>query len=95
MKNHLRKLAVVVAVAVVGTVVVTMGASAHPAKSQSVKAGGTLKVGWENNFNDITDSFDPTGEYLGDAWGILSGLMVRNLVSYQPCRGCGGERCRS
>ena len=39
----------------------------------------------------MSDSFDPTGEYLGDAWGILSGLMVRNLVSYKHVAGGPGN----
>ena len=75
----------------VATVVVTMGASAHPAKSQTIKAGGTLNVGWENNFADFSDSFDPTGEYLGDAFGILTNLLVRNLVSYKHVAGADGN----
>ena len=91
MKNHLRKLALVVGIVAVATVVVTVGASAHPANSHTIKAGGTLNVGWENNFADMSDSFDPTGEYLGDAWGILSGLMVRNLVSYKHVAGAAGN----
>ena len=41
-----------------------------PAKPRApVKAGGTLNVGWEQSFG-FTDNFDPTGEYLGDAFGI-------------------------
>ena len=91
MKNHLRKLALVAGIVAVATVVVTVGASAHPANSHTIKAGGTLNVGWENNFADMSDSFDPTGEYLGDAWGILSGLMVRNLVSYKHVAGAAGN----
>ena len=83
-----------VGIVAIATVVVTVGASAHPANSQTIKAGGTLNVGWENNFADMSDSFDPTGEYLGDAWGILSGLMVRNLVSYKHVAGAGRQRDR-
>jgi hypothetical protein len=30
--------------------------------------GGTYTVGWEGSFG-FTDNFDPTGEYLGNAWG--------------------------
>ena len=89
--SHLRKLGLGVAIVAIATVVLTVGASAHPANSQTIKAGGTLNVGWENNFADMSDSFDPTGEYLGDAWGILSGLMVRNLVSYQHVAGPAGN----
>ncbi len=68
-----------------------MGASAHPTQSQTIKAGGTLTVGWESGFNSFSDSFDPTGEYLGDGWGILTNLLVRNLVSYCHCPGAPGN----
>ena len=42
----------------------------RPRRADAVKAGGTLKVGWEQSFG-FTDNFDPTGEYLGDAFGHL------------------------
>ena len=70
----------------------TLGASAHPSKSQTIKAGGILKVGWESpGFAAMSDSFDPTGEYLGDAFGILTNLLVRNLVSYTHSAGAAGN----
>ena len=55
------------AAAVAGTVIVAAG-SAGSAKT-GVSRGGTLNVGWEQSFG-FTNSFDPTGEYLGDAQGI-------------------------
>jgi len=90
-KNPIPKLTIVVGIVAALAVVVSMSASAHPAKSQTIKAGGTLLVGWENNFNAMSDAFDPTGEYLGDAWGILDGLLVRNLVSYEHVAGAAGN----
>ena len=91
MKNPIRNLTVFVGIVAALAVVVSVSASAHPAKSQTIKAGGVLKVGWENNFGDMSDAFDPTGEYLGDAWGILTNLLVRNLVSYQHTAGAAGN----
>jgi peptide/nickel transport system substrate-binding protein len=70
------------------TVVVAAGSAGH-AKSQ-VAAGGTLNVGWEQSFG-FTDNFDPTGEYLGDAFGIYSDLLVRTLVGYNHVAGGAGN----
>ncbi|MEO9175340.1 MAG: ABC transporter substrate-binding protein, partial [Gaiellales bacterium] len=57
--------------------------SAHygAAGKNVAKAGGIFRVGWESSF-DFTDNFDPTGEYLGEAFGIYSDLMIRTLVGY-------------
>jgi len=54
-------------------------------------AGGTYTVGYENSFG-FTDNFDPTGEYLGDAWGILDNLMIRPLIGYQHVAGADGNK---
>ena len=43
---------------------------ARRTKQERRQAGGTLNVGWEQSFG-FTDNFDPTGEYLGDAFGHL------------------------
>src|SRR4051812_19897301 len=58
--------------------------------STRVSAGGTLKVGWEQSFG-FTDNFDPTGEYLGDAFGIYSSLLVRTLVGYNHVADAAGN----
>ena len=47
----------------------------------NVQKGGTLReelpeFGWTNNF-------DPTGEYLGYAWGIFDQLLIRGLMTYK------------
>jgi peptide/nickel transport system substrate-binding protein len=92
MSTSRRLAAVALAVAVAGLVIVTgatAGTESHakanvhygaagPDKSM---AGGTFRVGWESSF-DFTDDFDPTGEYLGEAFGIYSNLLVRTLVGY-------------
>ena len=69
----------------VGAAVVVASGSAGRAKSQ-VSAGGTLNVGWEQSFG-FTDNFDPTGEYLGDWFGIASNLLIRTLVGYNHVAG--------
>src|SRR4051794_1298699 len=68
----------------------TVSASAHSTKANTVKAGGTLNVGWEQSFG-FTDNLDPTGEYLGDAFGILDNLLVRTLIGYQHTAGGPGN----
>jgi peptide/nickel transport system substrate-binding protein len=52
--------------------------------------GGTYRVGWENSFG-FTDSFDPTGEYLGEAFGVYSNLLIRTLVGYNHVAGAAGN----
>jgi len=89
-KNPFRKLTWLVAIAAVIAVVVAMGASAHPAKTSAIHSGGTLNVGWEQSFG-FTDNFDPTGEYLGDAFGIMDNLLVRTLVGYKHAAGGPGN----
>jgi peptide/nickel transport system substrate-binding protein len=55
----------------------------------SVK-GSTYTVGWEGSFG-FTDNFDPTGEYLGNAWGLYSNLMLRSLIGYKHLPGADGN----
>ena len=52
--------------------------------------GGTYTVGWEQSFG-FTNNFDPTGEYLGNAWGLYSNLMLRALVGYKHLPGAAGN----
>jgi peptide/nickel transport system substrate-binding protein len=79
-------LGVVTAVAVA----LTVSASAHSTKANTIKAGGTLNVGWEQSFG-FTNNMDPTGEYLGDAFGILDNLLVRTLVGYKHNANAAGN----
>jgi peptide/nickel transport system substrate-binding protein len=80
-------LGVVTAVAVA----MTVSASAHSTKANTIKAGGTLNVGWEQSFG-FTNNMDPTGEYLGDAFGILDNLLVRTLVGYKHDANAAGNK---
>jgi peptide/nickel transport system substrate-binding protein len=55
-----------------------------------VKKGGVYRVGWESSFG-FTDAFDPTGEYLGNAWGIYQNLLLRSLIGYKHVGGTTGN----
>jgi peptide/nickel transport system substrate-binding protein len=61
-------------------------ASAGP--NATSKKGGTYRVGWEGSFG-WTDSFDPTGEYLANAFEIDS-LLLRGLTTYTHTDGAAG-----
>lgn len=54
-----------------------------------VDKGGTLT--WESEEFSFVGGFDPTGEYLGDAWGVMTNLLIRNLVSYPHVGGAQGN----
>jgi peptide/nickel transport system substrate-binding protein len=71
--------------------------SGAPASSESAgytngtpQKGGTYRVGWEQSFG-FTDNFDPTGEYLGEAWAVLDNLLVRPLIGYKHLAGAAGN----
>ena len=68
-------------------------AKAKTAASKA-QAGGVFRVEWESSF-DFTDGFDPTGEYLGEAFGIYSNLLVRTLVGYNHVAGAAGNSHRA
>jgi len=76
--------------ALVGATVVVASGSAGGTKSH-VSAGGTLTVGWEQAFG-FNDNADPTGEYLGDWFGIASSLLTRTLVGYNHVEGGPGNK---
>jgi peptide/nickel transport system substrate-binding protein len=56
----------------------------------AAQAGGVYRVEWEASFN-FTNAFDPTGEYLGEAFGIYSNLLIRTLVGYNHVVGAPGN----
>ena len=74
-------------VIVIASAITAASVSATPSKSL---AGGTYTVGWEASFN-LTDGFDPTGEYLGDAIGVQVNLLVRTLVGANHVAGALGN----
>jgi peptide/nickel transport system substrate-binding protein len=78
--------------AVGATIAVAAGSAAKSSTAKSqVSAGGTMTIGWEASFG-FTDGFDPTGEYLGDAWGIYANLLVRALVGTNHVSGAAGNK---
>src|SRR6476646_10176908 len=66
------------------------GAVSKSYDNGSPEKGGTYKVGWEQSFG-FTNNFDPTGEYLGNAWGIFVNLLMRPLVGYKHQPGAQGN----
>jgi len=52
--------------------------------------GGTFRIDVEQSFN-FTGGFDPTGEYLGDAFGMYSNLLLRTLLGYNHVSGAAGN----
>ena len=86
------KFAVVASIAALAVVAVVASASARPqhATAKKASAGGTYRVEWESSF-DFTDGLDPTGEYLGEAFGIYSNLLVRTLIGYNHVAGAAGN----
>jgi peptide/nickel transport system substrate-binding protein len=84
----------VAALAVLAMVLVACGGggSSTPAGTQS--AGGVTKGGtYRTAIEDFgyTDAFDPTGEYLGTAWGLFSDMLVRTLVTYKHIADVPGD----
>lgn len=63
--------------------------TASPAGGASPKAGGVYRTAIEDF--GFTGGFDPTGEYLGTAFGLYSQLLIRNLVSYYHVPGAAGD----
>jgi len=80
----------VFAAAALAAVVVVAAGSAAKSSHAKAAAGGTLKVGWEQSFG-FTDNLDPTGEYLGDGFGILE-EMISPLVTYKHVAGAAGNQ---
>jgi peptide/nickel transport system substrate-binding protein len=56
----------------------------------SPEKGGVYRVGWEQSFG-FTNNFDPTGEYLGNAWGLYVNLLMRPLIGYKHQPGAEGN----
>jgi peptide/nickel transport system substrate-binding protein len=78
--------AAVLAIAAAATVLVS---SASGGPEAQVAKGGTYRVGWESSFG-WTSSFDPTGEYLANAFAINTNLLLRGLIGYNHVGGPAG-----
>jgi peptide/nickel transport system substrate-binding protein len=66
------------------------GAEPPATSGEEAETGGVYRVDWEASFN-FTNGFDPTGEYLGEVWGIYSSLLIRTLVGYRHTAGAAGN----
>lgn len=56
--------------------------------SSGATAGGTYRTATQEF--GYTNAFDPTGEYLGSAWGLYSQLLLRGLMTYNHKNGDSG-----
>jgi len=52
--------------------------------------GGTYRTAIEDF--GFTGAFDPTGEYLGSAWGLYSDMLLRTLMTYKHVAGTEGDQ---
>ncbi|MGH3141767.1 MAG: ABC transporter substrate-binding protein [Gaiellales bacterium] len=85
-----RRVAVpVVAVLAIAALATVLASSAAGRSDAQVAKGGTYRVGWEASFG-WTDSFDPTGEYLANAFAINTNLLLRGLIGYNHVAGPAG-----
>jgi peptide/nickel transport system substrate-binding protein len=65
------------------------GGSATGGPSTTPRRGGVYRTALEDF--GFTGAFDPTGEYLGTAWGLYSQLLLRNLVTFKHVKGTAGD----
>ncbi len=98
MRNR-RFAAIVLAVAMAAMTIAATTASARPqqagaTQAKKAAAGGVFRTEWESSF-DFTDSFDPTGEYLGEAFGIYSQPARAHARRLQPRRRARPATCSS
>ncbi len=91
LKRSSRVLAVVGVLAIVATACGGGGGEKASPSGPSTK-GGTYRTAIEDF--GFTNAFDPTGEYLGTAWGLYSDLLTRTLVTYKHIDGVRAGRPR-
>jgi peptide/nickel transport system substrate-binding protein len=83
-------LVAVVAVAALTAALVSAASAGPESKGATSQRGGTYRVGWETAFG-WTNGFDPTGEYLANAFTIYNNLMLRGLVQFNHVVGPAGN----
>ncbi|HEY7281051.1 MAG TPA: hypothetical protein VID47_05585, partial [Actinomycetota bacterium] len=73
----------------------TSGTTSGPTGSGPSSSGGSqIKGGtYRTAIEDFgfTGAFDPTGEYLGAAWGLYSDMLLRTLMTYNHVEGTAGD----
>jgi peptide/nickel transport system substrate-binding protein len=70
----------------------TPKSSSSSSGAGGVEKGGTYRTA-TTDFG-FTGAFDPTGEYLGSAFGLYSDLLVRTLVTYTHTAGVPGDQIK-
>lgn len=65
-----------------------VAAACSTKKTEALKKGGIYQM--ETDGFEWTNSFDPTGEYLGTAWMFYSNLLLRGLTGYNHKPGTQG-----
>lgn len=73
------------------------GGGAEPTKTASGGGGGPAKGGtYRTAATDFgfTNAFDPTGEYLGSAFGLYTDMLLRTLVTYTHTAGLPGDEIK-
>jgi peptide/nickel transport system substrate-binding protein len=88
-KRLLSVVALASIVAIVGAACSSDNGTSGGGDNTAVKKGGTYRTAIEAF--GFTGGFDPTGEYLGSAWGLYSQLLTRNLVTYKHILGTPGD----
>lgn len=88
-KKLLSVVALASIVAIVGAACSSDNGTSGGGDNTAVKKGGTYRTAIEAF--GFTGGFDPTGEYLGSAWGLYSQLLTRNLVTYKHILGTPGD----
>jgi peptide/nickel transport system substrate-binding protein len=87
-RRRLAAAALGVTIALVGAACGGGTTSGATNQATGAQKGGTLReelpeFGWTNNF-------DPTGEYLGYAWGLFDQLLMRGLYTYKHTDAANG-----
>ncbi len=65
------------------------GGSTDTGQGGAVTKGGIYRMAGSSY--EFTGGFDPTGEYLGTAFGLYSNLLLRTLVGYKHVSGAAGN----
>ena len=94
-KRYLRVLALAGILAIMGAACGGNGEEANPTDTETTGSpsgdltGGTYRTAIEDF--GFTGAFDPTGEYLGSAWGLYSDMLLRTLMTYTHTVGLPGD----
>jgi peptide/nickel transport system substrate-binding protein len=92
MRGRKKILGLIALVSVFSLVAAACGGGADDTGDENVIGGAKGGV-YRSAIEDFgfTGAFDPTGEYLGTAFGFFSQMLLRNLVTYKHVRGTEGD----